>query len=110
MDKKITIQEVLPRDGFQMEEKFIPTEEKVRLINALSKTGVKKIEVTSFVSPKAVPQLKDAADVFQKINKIAGVTYVALVPNIRGAIRAIESKVDEINLVKIGRVSCRERV
>lgn len=99
MDKKITIQEVVPRDGFQMEEKFIPTEEKVRLINALSKTGVKKIEVTSFVSPKAVPQLKDAADVFQKINKIAGVTYVALVPNIRGAIRAKEAKVDEINLV-----------
>ena len=99
MNKKIKIQEVVPRDGLQMEKKFIPTEEKVRLINELSKTGVKKIEVTSFVSPKAVPQLKDARDVCQQIDKKEGVTYVALVPNIRGALRAIETNIDEINLV-----------
>ncbi|MGM8211362.1 hydroxymethylglutaryl-CoA lyase [Virgibacillus sp. W0430] len=99
MNRKLHIQEVVTRDGFQIEPIFIPTAEKVKLINALSQTGVRKIEVTSFVSPKAVPQLKDAATVFENIERNEHVTYTALVPNVKGAIRAIEAGADEINLV-----------
>lgn len=96
---KVKIQEVIPRDGFQMEKKFIPTEKKIQLINDLSNTGVHKIEVTSFVSPKAVPQLSDAEEVVKGIQRYQGVTYVALVANLRGVERALNAGVDEINLV-----------
>ncbi|MGM8365448.1 hydroxymethylglutaryl-CoA lyase [Virgibacillus sp. W0181] len=99
MENKLHIQEVVTRDGIQIESACITTEEKVNLINELSKTGVSKIEVSSFVSPKAVPQLKDAAEVFKNIDRNEAVTYVALVPNKQGAIRAVEADVDEINLV-----------
>lgn len=96
---QVKIQEVIPRDGFQMEKDFVPTDKKIGLINSLSKTGVHKIEVTSFVSPKAVPQLKDAGEVAEAIERNPDVTYVALIANLRGAERAIEAKMDEINLV-----------
>lgn len=95
----IHIQEVVSRDGLQNEPDFVPTDQKVELINRLSQTGVNKIEVTSFVSPKAVPNLKDAAEVMKRIDRNPDVTYAALIPNLKGAERAVESGVDEVNLL-----------
>jgi hydroxymethylglutaryl-CoA lyase len=97
--KRLYIQEVSVRDGFQIEPKFIPTAQKVALIDALSRTGLAKIEVTSFTSPKAIPALADAEAVMQQIERVPGVEYAALVPNLRGCERALASRVDEINLV-----------
>ncbi|WP_428031992.1 hydroxymethylglutaryl-CoA lyase [Ancylobacter sp.] len=93
------IQEVVTRDGLQIEPRFLPTEDKVALIDALSQTGVAKIEVTSFVSPRAVPNLADAREVARAITRRPDVTYVALVPNLRGAEAALEAGMDELNLV-----------
>jgi hydroxymethylglutaryl-CoA lyase len=87
------------RDGLQIEPIFVPTEDKIALINALSRTGVSKIEATSFTSPKAIPALRDAEAVMKGIERMPGVKYVCLVPNMRGAERALECGVDEINLV-----------
>jgi len=98
-EKRIYVNDVAVRDGFQSEPEFVPTDEKIGLINRLSRTGLRKIEVTSFVSPKAIPNLRDAQEVMAGIERVAGVTYVALVPNERGCERALESGVDEINLV-----------
>ncbi|AWN45957.1 hydroxymethylglutaryl-CoA lyase [Methylobacterium terrae] len=95
----IVVQEVATRDGFQIEPVFVPTHEKIRLIDALSAAGFTRIEVSSFVSPKAVPALADAAEVFSGIARRPGTTYVALVPNPRGAERALAARADEINLV-----------
>jgi hydroxymethylglutaryl-CoA lyase len=92
----IYITEVGPRDGLQNEDKIIPTEDKVRFIDLLSKSGVNEIEVSSFVSPKWVPQLSDASDLFRKIKRQQGVCYSALVPNQKGFERAIEAKPDRI--------------
>lgn len=97
--KRVFINEVSTRDGFQMELRWIETDEKVRFIDDLSLSGVAKIEVSSFVSWKAVPALADASDVFARIQRRAGVIYVALVPNFRGAERAAAAEVDEMNLV-----------
>lgn len=97
--KRLYIQEVSTRDGFQIEPHFIPTEQKVALINRLSRTGLAKIEVTSFVSPKAIPALADAETVMRQIDRVPGVEYAALVPNVRGCERALSCRVDEINLV-----------
>lgn len=96
---RIYIQEVAARDGLQNEPVFIPTSAKIALINQLSTVGLAKIEVTSFVSPKAIPALADAAAVMAGIDRVPGVCYTALVPNARGAERAIASAVDELNLV-----------
>ena len=95
----IHIQEVIPRDGFQIEKNFVPTDKKINLINELSECGLSKIEVTSFVSPKAVPNLKDAEEVATSIKRNPDVTYVALIANVRGVERAISAHIDEINLV-----------
>ncbi|MBP2258868.1 hydroxymethylglutaryl-CoA lyase [Virgibacillus alimentarius] len=97
--KHIYIQEVVARDGLQIEKQFVATEQKVNLINELSTAGVDKIEVTSFVSPKAVPNLSDAEEVMRGIKRIEDVSYTALVPNLKGAERAAMCKVDEVNLV-----------
>ncbi|MBC7656396.1 MAG: hydroxymethylglutaryl-CoA lyase [Frankiaceae bacterium] len=97
--RRVLINEVAVRDGFQSEPAFIPTEEKISLIDRLSATGLAKIEVTSFVSPKAIPNLRDAQEVMHRIRRNPAVVYAALVPNERGAQRALECKVDEINLV-----------
>jgi hydroxymethylglutaryl-CoA lyase len=96
--QRIYIHEVASRDGFQIEPDFIPTEDKIRFINALSQTGLAKIEVTSFVSPKAIPHLRDAEEVMKSIERVPGVVYVALVPNARGAERALMCKADELNV------------
>lgn len=99
MKKRIYFNEVVTRDGFQMESEFVPTDTKVGLIDALSECGYAKIEVTSFTSAKAIPMLRDAEEVMGRIHRAEGVEYTVLVPNLRGAERAMESKPDEFNLV-----------
>lgn len=95
----ITLTEVCMRDGLQMEPVFVPTEDKVALIDALSHTGLPRIEATSFTSAKAIPALRDAEAVVHQIERRPGTTYSALVLNGRGAERALECAVDELNLV-----------
>jgi hydroxymethylglutaryl-CoA lyase len=95
----VTICEVGPRDGFQMERTFIPTEVKVGIVDALSRTGLREIQATSFVHPKAIPQLTDAEEVMARIERLPGVRYSALVPNERGASRAIAAEVDCVDVV-----------
>ncbi|MFG6117843.1 hydroxymethylglutaryl-CoA lyase [Thalassobacillus sp. B23F22_16] len=96
---RIYIQEVATRDGFQMEDRFVPTDDKIALIDQLSNSGVDKIEVTSFVSPKAIPNLRDAEEVMNGIKRKEDVTYTTLIPNVRGAERAAACQADEVNLV-----------
>ena len=96
---RIHFHEVVTRDGFQMEPAFIPTDAKVTLIDALSACGYAKIEVTSLTSAKAIPMLRDAEEVMGRIRRTTGVQYAVLVPNLRGAERALESRADELNLV-----------
>jgi hydroxymethylglutaryl-CoA lyase len=88
--------EVGPRDGLQNEQKIVPTEAKVLFVNALSHTGLREIEVSSFVSPKWVPQLADAAELFASIERVEGIAYSALVPNEIGMERAMAARVDKI--------------
>jgi hydroxymethylglutaryl-CoA lyase len=90
----VTIREVGPRDGIQSERAEIATEDKIRLINALSRSGLRRIEATSFVSPKAVPQMADAREVFKGIDRNPEVFYSALVPNRKGAEIAVDVGVD----------------
>lgn len=97
--RRLRIHEVAPRDGFQIEPVFVPTGRKIDLIDRLSTTGLAKIEVTSFVSPTAIPTLADAAEVMRGIRRVDGVVYAALVPNVRGCHRALACGVDELNLV-----------
>jgi hydroxymethylglutaryl-CoA lyase len=97
--RRIHMQEVGLRDGLQMEKAFVPTADKIALCNALSDAGLSKIEVTSFTSPTAIPALRDAEIVLREITRRPGTLYTALVPNLRGAERAIESRTDELNLV-----------
>jgi hydroxymethylglutaryl-CoA lyase len=97
--RRIYMQDVGPRDGLQMESVFVPTADKIALVDALSRTGLAKIEVTAFVSPKAIPALRDAEEVMQGITRAPGVVYTVLVPNVRGAERAIDVHADELNLV-----------
>ena len=99
MKKRIFFNEVATRDGFQIEPAFIATDTKVALIDALSDCGYAKIEVTSFTSPKAIPMLRDADEVMGRIRRAPGVEYTVLVPNLRGAERALEARADELNLV-----------
>lgn len=97
--KRLYLQEVATRDGFQNEKSFIDTEQKIALIDALSQCGYAKIEVTSFTSPKAIPALRDAEAVMAGIQRQSGVEYTVLVPNVRGAERALGCGIDEANLV-----------
>lgn len=99
MTETMQIQEVATRDGFQIEPAYVETADKIALIDALSAAGFPRIEVSSFVSPKAVPALRDAAEVFAGIARRPGTIYVALVPNPKGAERALAAGVDEVNLV-----------
>ncbi len=97
--KRLYLQEVATRDGFQNEKTFIDTEQKIALIDQLSQCGYAKIEVTSFTSPKAIPALRDAEAVMAGIHRQKGVEYTVLVPNVRGAERALGCGIDEANLV-----------
>ena len=93
---QVRIVEVGPRDGLQNESRPIPTDVKIAYVDALSETGLREIEVTSFVRPRLVPQLADAAEVFAGITRRPGVVYSALVPNPKGLERALEAKVERI--------------
>ena len=97
--RKITIVEVGPRDGFQMESQFIPTDTKVSIINQIARSGVGVIEATSFVHPAVIPQMKDASEVLRNIDRVPGVRYVALVPNVKGARNALQARADGVKIV-----------
>ena len=96
---RVTINEVGPRDGLQNEGAPVPLEQKIELVDRLSATGLTRIEAASFVSPKAIPQMANAAEVMAGIQRHPGVTYIALVPNERGAHDALAAGADEISVV-----------
>jgi len=99
---KINIIDVGPRDGFQSVKEFIQTETKIEIIEGLIEAGVKKIQAGSFVSPKAIPQMKDAKEVFQYLlekYKNSDISFLALVPNYRGAENAYNTGVKEVSYV-----------
>src|SRR5690349_20501985 len=98
LPERVSIREVAPRDGLQNEAP-VPTEAKVRLIEALGETGVRRIEAVSFVHPKAIPQMADADEVWQRVNRKPGVRYSALIPNTRGAQRALAAGFREVEVV-----------
>ncbi|NIK10984.1 hydroxymethylglutaryl-CoA lyase [Alkalibacillus almallahensis] len=98
LPKDVTIKEVGPRDGLQNEKTLIDTDAKIDLINRLSESGLSYIELTSFVHPKWIPQLKDAVEVAKGIDRKDDVTYAALVPNLKGLERAIDADVDEVSI------------
>mgnify|MGYP002631368212 CR=1 FL=1 len=95
-DRRVAIVEVGPRDGLQNERVFVDTAAKVRFVETLAAAGVRDVEVSSFVHPKAVPQLSDAEAVFASLTRIEGVRYSALVPNLHGLERALRCSLDEI--------------
>ena len=94
---EVTLVEMLPRDGFQRLDAFVPTDEKVEIVDALSRTGIDEIEFTSFTHPEAVPTLRDADEVAARIQRHDDVTYRALVPNAVGMERALAADVDKVN-------------
>jgi hydroxymethylglutaryl-CoA lyase len=94
--KHVTVVEVGPRDGLQNERVVVPTADKIEFVNRLSAAHLPVIEVSAFVSPKWVPQMADAADVFAGITRVPGIRYTALVPNLAGLDRAIAAGVTEI--------------
>ena len=94
--KKVKIVEVSPRDGLQNEKQFVPTATKVNLINLLSESGLQVVEATSFVNPKAVPQMADNTEVLKGITRREGVSFPVLVPNVKGMESALQSGVKEI--------------
>jgi hydroxymethylglutaryl-CoA lyase len=96
LPSRVTIVEVGPRDGLQNEAARVSTDDKVAFVDRLSDAGYERIEVSAFVSPKWVPQMADAADVFARIRRRPGTRYAALVPNLTGLARAREAGVDEI--------------
>jgi hydroxymethylglutaryl-CoA lyase len=98
LPRQISVREVGPRDGLQNEQP-VPTQAKIELIDRLSTTGVRRIEAVSFVRPDAIPQMADADEVWRGIDHAAEVRYSALVPNLRGAIRALDSGLTEIEAV-----------
>ncbi len=99
MSARVFINEVAPRDGFQIERDFVPTADKITLIDDLSPLGFAKIETTSFTSPRAIPNLADAGEVMAGIRRQPGVDYVALIPNEKGVERALACGTDELNFV-----------
>ena len=96
MEIDVTIFEMGPRDGLQNESNFINTPDKIKLVNLLSTSGIRKIETTSFVSSKWVPQMADGEEVMAGIQRKSGVSFTALTPNEKGLERAIKAKADEI--------------
>jgi hydroxymethylglutaryl-CoA lyase len=100
LPKCVRIREVGPRDGFQNEPETIPTAEKIRLVDMLSGTGLRRLEVTSFVRPEAIPQLSDAEEVLAGVQRREGVAFSVLIPNERGLERALalRDRFDEVNV------------
>jgi hydroxymethylglutaryl-CoA lyase len=109
LPEDVRIVEMLPRDGFQSLDEFVPTDTKVELIDRLSETGVDEIEFTSFTHPKAVPNLRDAEEVAERIDRRPDVSYRALVPNAVGMERALEADVDRVNaLIAVSETYCEK--
>jgi hydroxymethylglutaryl-CoA lyase len=98
LPERISVREVGPRDGLQNEDP-VPTKDKIELIDRLSATGVRRIEAVSFVRPEAIPQMADADEVWSGIDRAEAVRYSALVPNLRGARRALDAGLSEIEVV-----------
>lgn len=98
LPERVTVVEVGPRDGLQNEKGFVPTEAKVAFVEALAEAGLPVVETTAFVSPKAIPQLADSAEVFARVAKRPGTRYPVLVPNERGMARALAAGAREIAL------------
>ena len=96
MSERVTVVEVGPRDGLQNEASAVPADAKVRFVEALAEAGLPVVEVTSFVSPRAVPQLADADEVLPAVQRREGVRYPVLVPNLRGLERAMAAGADAI--------------
>ncbi len=96
MAERVVLFEVSPRDGLQNEPRMIPAADKIRLVDLLSACGFAHIEATSFVSPKRVPQMADAAQVLRGIRRAAGTSYAALTPNLQGFESALEAGADEV--------------
>lgn len=96
MTDRVTLSEVSPRDGLQNEARQVRTADKIRLVDLLSACGFTHIEVTSFVSPKWVPQMADAAEVMSGITRRPGISYAVLTPNLQGLERALQAKADEV--------------
>jgi hydroxymethylglutaryl-CoA lyase len=99
LPKRVRVMEVGPRDGFQMEHQWIPTDRKIEIVNALSRAGFPAIQVTSMVHPRAVPNLADAEEVMAGIDRVQGVKYEVLVPNLKGMQRALVAQPDSIHLM-----------
>lgn len=93
---RVVVHEVGPRDGLQNEKQLVPTDIKIELVNKLGTVGFSHLEVTSFVSPKWVPQLADAAEVMEGIRREEGVCYSVLTPNLKGYERAVQAQADEV--------------
>jgi hydroxymethylglutaryl-CoA lyase len=100
LPETVRIREVGPRDGFQNEPEVIPTEDKLRLIEMLARSGLRRLEVTSFVRADVIPQLADAEEVLSRVERVDGVAYSVLIPNERGLERALahRERFDEVNL------------
>ncbi len=101
INRTVQLIEVGPRDGFQSIKTFIPTEKKIALVKTLLAAGIRRMEVTSFVSPKAIPQMADAREVVAavKAERVEGLQLTALVPNAFGARAALEMELDAVNFV-----------
>jgi hydroxymethylglutaryl-CoA lyase len=97
--RSVEIVEVGPRDGLQNESVLVPTEDKAAMVRRAIDAGVRRIEVTSFVNPRKVPQLADAAELLARLPDVDGVTYIGLVLNLRGAERALDTKAHELGAV-----------
>jgi hydroxymethylglutaryl-CoA lyase len=91
----VTLREVAPRDGFQSLKQYLPTDQKLKIIEALSRAGIRHIEATSFVSPEAIPQLRDAAGLMSRVPR-QNTTYAVMVPNLKGAQNAVAAKADRL--------------
>ena len=96
MARSVRVVEVGPRDGLQNEKALVPTEQKIRFIQMLAEAGLPVVEATSFVSPRAIPQLSDASEVMNGITRLAGTSYPVLVPNVKGMERALAAGVRSI--------------
>lgn len=108
-DGSVRIVEMLPRDGLQSLPSFVPTEEKIELVERLAATGVDEVEMTAFAHPEAVPNLRDAEEVAAGVERRDDVTYRALVPNAVGMERALDADVDKVNaLVSVSKTYSRK--
>lgn len=99
LPSNVIICEVAPRDGFQAEHEWIPTEKKIEIVRLLATTGIKSMEITSFVHPRAIPQLRDAEEVVRAAQELGGIKLRALVPNVKGAQRAIDAGIKKLKLM-----------